>query len=73
MATYEKLLARILSGRSNASINFDELRNLLIRLGFQERVRQVRAVITRYKLGGLVKSQIWDDTVKSSSCKARKS
>ena len=82
MVTYEKLLARILSGRSNANINFDELRNLLIRLGFQERVRgshhifvrpgveelinlqregktaksyqvrQVRAVITRYKLGG---------------------
>ena len=76
------LLERILRGQSDASISFDDLRNLLRRLGFEERskgshfiyrredieerinlqsdgkdakvyqVRQVRAVILRYRLGG---------------------
>ena len=76
------LLERILRGDSDASIPFDDLRNLLRRLGFEERskgshfifrhpdvdervnlqadgkhakvyqVRQVRAVILRYRLGG---------------------
>lgn len=82
MARHEKVLARILSGRSDANIRFRDLRNLLVHLGFEERirgdhhifvregveelinlqregskakpyqVRQVRAVITRYGLGG---------------------
>lgn len=76
------LLERILRGDSDASIAFDDLRNLMRRLGFEERskgshfifrrsdvqerinlqsdgkhakvyqVRQVRAVILRYRLGG---------------------
>jgi len=80
MATDRKLLERVLSGRSDANIRFDDLRNLLARLGFEERsrgshhifvragvedminlqkeghmarpyqVRQVRAVITKYRL-----------------------
>ncbi len=37
MTTYGKLLQRILSGRADANIRFDELRNLLTRLGFEER------------------------------------
>ncbi len=39
MAKSEDLLARILRGRSDAAIAFSELRNLLRRLGFTERVR----------------------------------
>ncbi|MBM4340536.1 MAG: type II toxin-antitoxin system HicA family toxin [Deltaproteobacteria bacterium] len=39
MATYRRLLARLLSGRSDANIRFDDLRNLLARLGFEERIR----------------------------------
>jgi predicted RNA binding protein YcfA (HicA-like mRNA interferase family) len=39
MATYRKLLERVLSGRSDANIRFDDLRNLLARLGFGERSR----------------------------------
>ena len=34
-----KLRQRILEGRSEANIRFDELRALLLRLGFVERVR----------------------------------
>ena len=82
MATYRKLLERLLSGHSDANIRFDELCDLLIGLGFEMRVRgshhifrkagveekinlqrgdgeakpyqvrQVRAVILKYRLGG---------------------
>jgi predicted RNA binding protein YcfA (HicA-like mRNA interferase family) len=80
MTTYRKVLEQVLSGRSDANIRFDDLRNLLGRLGFEERsrgshhvfvnegvedlinlqrgghkakpyqVRQVRAVIIKYRL-----------------------
>ncbi|WP_035258622.1 toxin HicA [Desulfatirhabdium butyrativorans] len=79
---YKKLLFQVLRGVSDANISFADLRNLLLRLGFEERiqgshhnfrkvgvevkinlqrddgkakayqVRQVRAVILRYKMGG---------------------
>jgi len=79
---YKKLLFQILRGVSDANILFADVRNLLLRLGFQERirgshhnfrmegieekinlqrdngkakayqVRQVRAVILKYKMGG---------------------
>ena len=60
MVTYSKVLQRVLSGRADANIRFDDLRNLLTRLGFEERSRgshhhqtpyqvlQVRAIITQY-------------------------
>ncbi len=77
-----RLLSRVLQGTADANIRFEELRHLLIRFGFVERirgdhhiftrqgveeilnlqpkgaaakpyqVRQVRAVILRYKLAG---------------------
>ena len=82
MAKYDDLLRRILSGGSDANIPFSDLRHLLRRLGFDERirgdhyiftkesvveilnlqprgrhakqyqVRQVRAVIVKYRLAG---------------------
>lgn len=81
MAKTDKLIQKILQGRSDASIGFEELRSLLKNLGFEERirgshhifrraaveervnlqredskakpyqVRQVRAVILKYRLG----------------------
>ena len=39
MAKYDKLLARILQGTADANISFEELRYLLKRLGFAERIR----------------------------------
>jgi len=83
MTGHDKLLIRVLGGHSDANIGFDDLRGLLLRLGFEERisgshhvfvrsgiedlinlqregrlakpyqVKQVRAVIARYALGGL--------------------
>lgn len=82
MGKYDKLLLRILSGTSDANIPFNDLCQLLLRMGFEERtrgshhifrkqdveekinlqrdsnkakvyqVRQVRAVILKYELGG---------------------
>ncbi|MFI5398098.1 MAG: type II toxin-antitoxin system HicA family toxin [Candidatus Binatia bacterium] len=39
MAKYNDLLARILRGTSDANIPFNDLRQLLRRLGFEERIR----------------------------------
>ncbi len=39
MAKYEDLLLRILRGTSDANISFNDLRRLLRRLGFEERIR----------------------------------
>ncbi len=82
MSKHRELLERILRGVADANIGFQELCGLLIRLGFEERirgshhvfrrpdveerinlqsdgkhakvyqVRQVRAVLLRYRLGG---------------------
>ena len=39
VAKYDELLSRVLRGASDANIDFNQLRNLLKRLGFVERVR----------------------------------
>ncbi len=39
MAKYEELLLRILRGTSDANISFNDLRQLLRRLGFEERIQ----------------------------------
>ncbi len=39
MGKYEKLLLQILRGTSDTNIAFDDLRQLLLRLGFVERTR----------------------------------
>ena len=39
MGKHEKLMERILRGESDANIPFDDLRSVLARLGFDERVR----------------------------------
>lgn len=39
MAKYDDLLDRILLGTSDANVSFNDLRQLLRRLGFDERIR----------------------------------
>lgn len=39
MAKHLELLDKILRGTSDANIDFDDLRRLLVHLGFEERVR----------------------------------
>ena len=47
MGKYEKLLAEILRGRSDANVEFDELCQLLRRLGFEERIRGSHHIFRR--------------------------
>lgn len=42
-----KLLARILSGRSDNNISFDSLCRLLVSLGFEQRIRGDHHIFTR--------------------------
>jgi len=50
MAKFEKLLFTILRGTSDKNIRFDELRNFLIRLGFEERVRGSHHIFRKNKI-----------------------
>lgn len=39
MGKFDKIRQKILDGKSDANINFEDLRNLLLTLGFVERVK----------------------------------
>jgi predicted RNA binding protein YcfA (HicA-like mRNA interferase family) len=43
----EPVLLRVLRGSSDANIRFDELRALLLRLGFMERIKGSHHIFTR--------------------------
>ena len=47
MAKYDELLSRILRGASDANIPFNQLRNLLRRLSFEERIRGDHHIFTK--------------------------
>ncbi len=47
MSKIQKILERVLSGTSDANINFDDLRALLKHLGFDERIRGSHHIFTR--------------------------
>lgn len=47
MSRANKVLERLLRGTSDASIRFEDLRRLLIRLGFSERIRGDHFIFTQ--------------------------
>jgi len=47
MSKRNKLITKILSGTSDANINFNELRQLLKNLGFDERIRGSHHIFTK--------------------------
>jgi hypothetical protein len=57
MTQYDKLVTRVLSGRSDSNIDFDDLRRLLVYLGFVERVRGSHHVFVRPGVEDLVNLQ----------------
>ena len=57
MTKYSKLLARVLSGRSDANIDFDDLRRLLTHFGFVERVGGSHHVFVRAGVEDLINLQ----------------
>ena len=57
MTKYGKLLAKVLSGRSDTNIDFDDLRHLLERLGFDERTRGSHHVFVKAGVHDMVNLQ----------------
>jgi len=53
----EELRARVLQGKSDANINFRDLRNLLLWLGFEERVRGSHHIFRKQGVRELVNLQ----------------
>ena len=51
MNRHQRLLNRILDGRHLANIRFDDVRALLIRMGFEERIRGSHHT---YRMAGVV-------------------
>ncbi len=47
MGKYTKVLASVLSGRSDTNIAFNDLRNLLLSLHFSERIRGAHFIYTK--------------------------
>jgi len=47
MGKHEKLLLKILQGGSDRNISFDELRKLLIKFGFDERVKGSHHILVK--------------------------
>ncbi len=47
MSKFTKILNRVIRGTSDASVRFDDLRALLLHLGFVERIRGDHHIYTR--------------------------
>ncbi len=47
MGKYQKLLIKILSGSSDANVDFEQLRRLLILFGFAERIKGNHHIFTK--------------------------
>ena len=44
MSKYEKIILKILKGTSDRNISFDDMRNLLLQLGFRSIVKETRSM-----------------------------
>lgn len=57
MTKYGKLLDKVLSGRSDSNLDFNDLRRLLKRLGFEERTRGSHHVFVRPGIHDMINLQ----------------
>jgi len=57
MGKYSKLREKILTGSADSNIEFDDLCKLLIRLGFEERVRGVDHILARNDVSDIINLQ----------------
>ncbi len=57
MTAYRKVFEQVLSGRADANIRFDDLKNLLGRLGFEERSRGSHHVLVKEGVEDLINLQ----------------
>ena len=64
MSKHEKLLIKILRGTSDKNIDFEGLRNLLLRLGFEERIRGSHHILTKEDIDEILNIQPKSGNVK---------
>ena len=57
MGKYSKIRQKILSGTSDENISFSDLRQLLIRLGFNERIRGDHHIFTKEDIEEIINLQ----------------
>ena len=57
MGKYEKLLSKILKGTSDSNINFSQLCQLLIKLGFIQKVKGDHFIFTREGIEEIINIQ----------------
>lgn len=57
MGKYTKLRNKILAGGADANIEFSALRQFLIRLGFEERVKGDHHIFTRHDMAEIINLQ----------------
>jgi len=57
MSQKEKLLSQILTGRSDANVNFNDLINLLQSLRFEQRIRGSHHILTREGIEEIINLQ----------------
>ena len=57
MSQKEKLLSQILTGRSDANVNFNDLINLRQSLGFEQRIRGSHHILTREGIEEIINLQ----------------
>jgi hypothetical protein len=64
MGKYEKILQKILAGTSDNNIKFSELRRLLNKLGFEERIRGDYYIFTKDNVEEIINIQPKDSKAK---------
>ena len=64
MRKFQKILRRILSGASDSNIAFAELRHLVLRLGFDERIRGDHHIYTKTGVEEIINLQPKGNTAK---------
>lgn len=57
MGKFEKLLIKILQGRSDANVDFADLRKLLVIFGFYERIKGSHHIFTKPELEEILNIQ----------------
>ena len=57
MGKYQKLLIKILSGSSDANVDFEQLRRLLILFGFAERIKGSHHIFTKEEVEEILNIQ----------------
>lgn len=57
MTRHDKALEQVLSGASDANVAFDDLRNLLVALGFSERTRGGHHIFRRAGIEEMINLQ----------------